>query len=303
MKYLLKTLLLFIVMSILIFIIVRLIPVSPVEMLLQKYNLPLTEKNKLFLIKEYGLHKSLINQYLIWLKELISGNFGFSFVTKLSIKDEMIKKIPYSLMIGMSSLSLSIVLSFFLGYLSSLKENGLFDNFTRILSVFTLSFPSFILSIFIIYYLGVKLKIISFFSGGNFWGITFSILILTLYQSGSLIRISRKAFIKLKNESYVKFYLIRGFKLEYVLLRHCYKPVLYSILSASLSKFSSVIGGSVVVEFAFTIPGISYFLISSIIARDYNVIQAYLVILFIWMFIVHAVIDFLLIFLREKNSL
>ncbi len=98
------------------------------------------------------------------------------------------------------------------------------------------------------------------------------------------------------------FSLIRGYNLKYVLLRHCYKPVLYSILSASLVKFSSVIGGSVVVEFAFAIPGISYFLINSIVARDYNVIQAYLVILFVWMFSVHLIIDFLLIFLKEKTK-
>ncbi len=302
MKYLIKSILIFFIMSILIFIVVRMIPISPVEMLLEKYNLPLTEENKLFLMKEYGLNKSLISQYFLWMKELFRGNFGYSFVSKLSIRDELIRKLPYSLLIGMLSLIISIFFSFFLGFLSSIKENGFFDIFTRALSVFTLSFPSFIISIFIIYYLGVKLKIISFFSGGNFWSIFFSIFILVIYQSANLTRISKKAFTNLQKETYVKFYLIRGYKLGYVLLRHCYKPVLYSILSASLVKFSTVIGGSVVVEFAFAIPGISYFLINSIVARDYNVIQAYLVILFVWMFSVHLIIDFLLIFLKEKSK-
>lgn len=302
MKYLVKNILIFFVMTVLIFLIVRMIPISPVEMLLQKYNLPLTEENKLFLIKEYGLDKSLFSQYLLWIKELLKGNFGYSLITKLSIREEFIKKAPYSLMIGMGSLFISIILSFFLGFLSSLKENGILDKFTRLLSIFSLSFPSFIVSIFIIYYFGVKFRLIKFFSGSNFWGIFFSILILVLYQSASLTRIARKSFINLKKETYVKFYLIRGYNLKYILLRHCYKPVLYSILSASLAKFSTVIGGSVVVEFAFAIPGISYFLINSIVARDYNVIQAYLIVLFVWMILVHLIIDFLLLFFKEKSS-
>lgn len=300
-RYLLKNIILFLIITILIFAIVRMIPISPVEMLLSQYNLPLTEENKLILLKEFGLQENIFIQYFNWLKELLSLNFGYTYSSHIYIMDELKRKLPYSIIIGMVSMLLSIIFSFFMGYFASLKENGTFDNFTRLLSIFTLSFPSFILSIIIIYYFGVKLHIISFFSGSNFWGIFFAIIIMTVYQSSNLIRITRTAFLKQKDETYVKCYLIRGYKLKNIFLRHCYKPVLYSILSASLSKFSTVIGGSIVLEYAFGIPGISYFLITSITGRDYNVIQAYLIILFLWMFVVHAVVDFLLGLLKERK--
>ena len=302
MKYILRWLAIIFVLSVITFLIVRFIPVSPVDMLLQHYNLPLTEENRQLLTSYYKLDKSLFQQYIVWIKDFLKGNWGISFITKLPVKQEMLRRLPFSLIIGLGSLFLSIILSFFLGYLSAIKEKGFFDRLTRAISVLTLSVPSFIIAIIIIYYFGVKTQLIKFFIGGKFYGVLFSIMILVLYQVGNLSRIVRDAFVEMKQETFVKFYLIRGFNLNYVLLRHCYKPVLYSLLSASISKFSSVVGGSAIVEFSFTIPGISYFLISSIVNRDYNVIQAYIFLICIYMFFVHLIFDFLLSFLREKGN-
>lgn len=302
MRYILKKLFLCLLVSILIFGIVRLIPVSPVEMLLQHYNLPVTVENKEMLMREYSLDKNIVMQYFKWLINLLKGDFGKSYITKLSVRDEIIRRLPYSVVIGLGSLLISMILAFVFGYLSSLKENGIFDKITRGISLVSLSVPHFIWVIFIIYYLGVKIRVIKFFSGNNFWGMFFSILILTFYQVGNTSRVVKDRFLQLKKESYVKFYVMRGFSESYVLLRHCYKPALYSLLSTSIAKFSSVIGGSTVLEFAFAIPGVSYYLIGSIIARDYNVIQAYILIVFIWMLIVHIIFDFLLMLLKEKRS-
>jgi len=275
MKYILKWLGIMFILSVITFLIVRFIPVSPIDMLLQHYNLPLTEENRKLLTSYYKLDQSLFKQYIVWIKDFLKGNWGISFITKLPVKEEMLRRLPYSLIIGLSSLFLSIILSFFL---------------------------SFIIAIFIIYYFGVKTQLIKFFIGGKFYGILFSIIILVLYQVGNLSRIVRDTFVEMKEETFVKFYLIRGFNINYVLLRHCYKPALYSLFSASISKFSSVVGGSAVVEFSFAIPGISYFLINSIVNRDYNVIQAYIFLICIYMFFVHLIFDFLLSFLREKGN-
>ena len=301
-KFIFKWLGIMFILSVITFLIVRFIPVSPVDMLLQHYNLPLTEENRKLLISYYKLDQSLFKQYIVWIKDFLKGNWGISFITKLPVKEEMLRRLPYSLIIGLGSLFISIILSFFLGYLAAIKEKGFFDKMTRTISILTLSIPSFIIAIFIIYYFGVKTHLIKFFIGGKFYGIVFSIMILVLYQVGNLSRIVRDTFVEMKEETFVKFYLIRGFNINYVLLRHCYKPALYSLFSASISKFSSVVGGSAVVEFSFAIPGISYFLISSIVNRDYNVIQAYIFLICIYMFFVHLMFDFLLSFLREKGN-
>ncbi len=301
MKYLVKYIFLFLVVSLAVFLIVRAIPISPEEMLLQRYNLPINEENKAVMREMYGLNKGLIEQYFLWLKDFIRGDFGYSFVTKVPVKTEIIRRLPYSIAMGLISLLLSMLISFFLGYISAIKSGGIVDNLTRFISIFSLSVPSFILAIYIIYFVGVRYKIIKFFSGNIFSGMTTAIIILIIYQIGSLSRVVKKSFEDVSKKTFVKFYLLRGFKIEYVLLRHCYKPVLYSLLSVSISKFSSVVGGSSVLEFLFAIPGVSYFLVSSIVARDYNFIQAYIFFIFIWMSVIHIIFDFLLNILKEKG--
>lgn len=300
-KYTLKWFFLFWGVSIFTFFLVHSLPVSPVEMLLQKYNLPLTPENKEILIKQYGLDKSLIEQYIYWMADLVRGNLGVSFFSKISIKEEFLRRIPYSALIGLLSLFFANLFAFFLGYLAAIREGGFFDKITRVFSIVSLSLPSFLFSILIIYYFGVKIRAIQFFTGNSFWGIFFSIFILSFYQMSHLTRIVKNAFVNLKEQTYVQFYLIRGFSMEYTLLFHGYKPVLYSLFSASIAKFSSVIGGSSVLEFAFSVPGVSYFLITSIIARDYNIIQAYILFVFLWMFLVHLFFDLLLLYFREKT--
>lgn len=301
MKYLFKYIFLFLIVSITIFLIVRAIPISPEEMLLHRYNLPINDENKIIIREIYGLDKSLLEQYILWMKDFIRGDFGYSFVTKIPVRDEIIRRIPYSVSIGLISLLLSMIISFFLGYISAIRDGGFIDKITRFISIFSISIPSFVVAIYIIYFIGVKYKFVKFFSENLFWGMFTAIIILVIYQVGSLSRVVKKAFEEISKKTFVKFYLLRGFKLEYVLIRHCYKPVIYSLLSVSFSKFSSVFGGSAVLEFLFTIPGVSYFLVSSIVARDYNFIQAYIFFIFIWMSFMHIIFDFLLLALKERK--
>lgn len=301
-KYFLKWFLIFLGVCIFTFLIVRAMPVSPIEMLLQKYNLPITIENQNLLIKQYGLDKSIFEQFTKWFFNILKGDFGFSFITKLDIKAELLKRLPVSIVIGLGSLLISIFLAYLLGFLSVIKENSIFDKISRLISIISLSLPNFILAIIVIYFLGVKFRFFRFFTTDKNFAILFCTLIMVFYQIGPLSRIVVSSFNEVKKETFVEFYLLRGFSLPYVLFFHAYKPVLYSLLSASVSRFSSVIGGSGVLEFAFTINGVSYYLISSIVARDYNIIQAYIILIFVWMFVVHLIFDIILLFLKERKK-
>ena len=94
MKYILRWLAIIFVLSVITFLIVRFIPVSPVDMLLQHYNLPLTEENRQLLTSYYKLDKSLFQQYIVWIKDFLKGNWGISFITKLPVKQEMLRRLP-----------------------------------------------------------------------------------------------------------------------------------------------------------------------------------------------------------------
>ncbi len=289
--FLVKWLLIFAVASVMIFGVVRLMPSTPVEQWLTSFNLPHTKENVAKVTALMGLDQPLPVQYLAWLRNFFKGDWGLSLISHVSIRDTFMQKLPYSVSIGLSGILISAVLAFFLGYRAALHIGGVCDRLSAALAVFSQSIPSFITSVFIIYFLGVKLRAVKFFTGSVRNAMISAILITAIYQLGGLSRVVRNAFREEMRKSYVRFAISRGFSREYVLYRHASRPVLCTLIGAVIANFAWVFGGSTVLEFAFTIPGVSYFLVDSMQSSDYTVLQTYLLVVVIWMFCVHAVLN------------
>jgi peptide/nickel transport system permease protein len=289
--FLVKWLLIFAVASVMIFGVVRLMPSTPVEQWLTSFNLPHTKENVAKVTALMGLDQPLPVQYFAWLRNFFKGDWGLSLISHVSIRDTFMQKLPYSVSIGLSGILISAVLAFFLGYRAALHIGGVCDRLSAALAVFSQSIPSFITSVFIIYFLGVKLRAVKFFTGSVRNAMISAILITAIYQLGGLSRVVRNAFREEMRKSYVRFAISRGFSREYVLYRHASRPVLCTLIGAVIANFAWVFGGSTVLEFAFTIPGVSYFLVDSMQSSDYTVLQTYLLVVVIWMFCVHAVLN------------
>ena len=289
--FLVKWLLIFAVASVMIFGVVRLMPSTPVEQWLTSFNLPHTKENVAKVTALMGLDQPLPVQYFAWLRNFFKGDWGLSLISHVSIRDTFMQKLPYSVSIGLSGILISAVLAFFLGYRAALHIGGVCDRLSAALAVFSQSIPSFITSVFIIYFLGVKLRAVKFFTGSVRNAMISAILITAIYQLGGLSRVVRNAFREEMRKSYVRFAISRGFSREYVLYRHASRPVLCTLIGAVIPNFAWVFGGSTVLEFAFTIPGVSYFLVDSMQSSDYTVLQTYLLVVVIWMFCVHAVLN------------
>ena len=153
----------------------------------------------------------------------------------------------------------------------------------------------------VIYYVGVKYKLVKIFTGDIYVKMTLAIFLTAFASVGSIARIMKKHFLKLQNQSYIKAEMARGFLLSEALLTAGVKPALIGLCSAIISKFAWVIGGSSVVEFIFSIHGVSFFLISGIMQRDYNIIQSYMFFIVIWMMVVHLVFEIFIKFLGERE--
>ena len=129
-----------------------------------------------------------------------------------------------------------------------------------------------------------------------------AIILTALYAAGSMSRIVRQGFREEMGKSYVKFAVSRGIPKETVLFRHAYKPVLASLISSIITRCAYVFGGSTVLEFAFTIPGMSTMLVSAMDSRDYNIMQVYILVVVIWMFFVHLILNVVLKGLNVKGE-
>ena len=186
--FLVKWLLIFAVASVMIFGVVRLMPSTPVEQWLTSFNLPHTKENVAKVTALMGLDQPLPVQYFAWLRNFFKGDWGLSLISHVSIRDTFIQKLPYSVSIGLSGILISAVLAFFLGYRAALHIGGVCDRLSAALAVFSQSIPSFITSVFIIYFLGVKLKAVKFFTGSVRNAMISAILITAIYQLGRAVQ-------------------------------------------------------------------------------------------------------------------
>ena len=287
--FIVKWLIIFWVASVVSFGVGRLMPGSPAQLLLQAYDLPETPENIEMIERQWGLDEPLIKQYGAWMKNFLRGDWGRSMISKLEIRKLFLKKLPYSLILGFVSILISSVLAFFIGFAAAIRPGGLADKLSRGLAVFAQTVPSSILAVLTIYLIGVKLKAVKFFTGGSTAGVVAATLFLSLYAVGGLARIVRVHFREQMGKPYIRFAIARGFESNYALLRYGSRPVLYGLVSVLIPKFGWILGGSSVMEFIFTIPGISYFLVDSIRLRDYYVIQSYIMVVVIWMFAINCI--------------
>lgn len=289
-----KWIIIFFVASVLIFGAVRLMPSTPADKWLDAYHLPHTEENVEYITEKMGLNDPPAVQYGKWIGNFVKGDWGVSLVSGENIRDRFFDKMPYSFSIGIFGILIGAAAAFFLGYRAALSNGGFSDRFTTFLTVFSQSVPMFILSILIINAFGVKLKIASFFTGNGQYAVIAAIAITALYAMGGLSRVVRSAFREEMGKSYVKFMVSRGFEREAVLRKHACKPAIVSLLSAVITRFAGVFGGSTVLEFAFAIPGLSTMIVSAMDSRDYTILQTYILVVVIWMFFVHLILNLVL---------
>ena len=298
----LKWIAIFILASILVFAIVRMMPSTPVDKWLDAYHLPHTEENVAFLTQKMGLDQPLAVQYWTWVSGFFMGDWGVSLVSGEDIKAKFFTKMPYSFSIGLVGIVVGAFGAFFLGYRAALNKKGAANRFSSFLAVFAQCVPQFIFAILIINALGVRLKLVSFFTGSSAYALVAAMAITALYCAGAFSRIVRTAFREQMGKSYVKFAISRGFSKKEVLFKHAYKPVLASLISAMITRFAGVFGGSTVLEFAFVIPGLSTMLVNSLDSRDYTVLQTYILVVIIWMFLVHVVLNVVLRLLDARSD-
>lgn len=301
-KFCIKWLAIFFVISVVAFMCPRLMPQNPAQYMLEAYQLAPTEENIAIIEKAWGLDQPLPKQYLIWISNFVRGDWGYSMSTKLDIRQLFMAKLPYSAAVGMGGLVLSSVLAYLLGYRAALKERGICDFLSRFLSLFSLSVPSFVFVVLLVYFLGVRLGIVRFFTGDGRICLLIAVCVMAFYMVGPTARVMKTYFKEQMSSTYVTFAVSRGFPMNAVLLRHTWKPVACGLISVTISKIPSAFGGSSILEYALGIPGISYFLVESMHATDYYVLQSYIMVIVICVFLSHLVLNLILSLLEVKGK-
>lgn len=241
--------------------------------------------------KIYGLDKPLYIQFFSWVYSILQLDFGISFSSGSTVKDEILSRIPITLTINIISMILIFIISLYFGIKSAMKKNSFFDRFTNQLSLLSFSMPSFYLALVLVLIFSIKFELFpiaglhSVPNDGSLtyyldfaWHLTLPIFIIVFGGIGSLILYIRALTIEILKSDYIFFARARGLDnkkiLRYYILPNLYPPVI-TLLGLSLP---GIIGGSVILETIFSIDGMGLLFYQSALSHDYPVIMGILII-------------------------
>ena len=239
----------------------------------------------------YGLDKPLYVQFFSWVSSILQLDFGISFASGEMVKDEILSRMPITLILNIVSMVLIFIISLYFGIKSALNKNSLFDKFTGQLSLLSFSMPSFYLALLLVLIFAIKFEVLpiaglhSVPNDGSLnyyldyaWHLVLPIFIIVFGGIGSLILYIRSLTIEILKSDYIFFAKARGLSqkqiLRYYILPNLYPPVI-TLLGLSLP---GIIGGSVILETIFSIDGMGLLFYQSALSHDYPVIMGILII-------------------------
>ena len=267
-------------MSVVIFLLLRLAPGNIVDILFSTGGY-VNPSERAAIERELGLDKPLWAQYAEWMGQLAVGNLGKSYRYDLPAWEIIRPLIPVTLELALLSLIISVVLGVPFGVISAVRQDSRLDYALRVFSLAGLSMPSFWLGMVIILglvaWIGWIPPVTYVRMSENFWlhAVQFMLPALAVgYRSSALImRITRSSLLEVLREDYVRTAWAKGQTRRAVIWRHALKNAILPVVTVIGIEFAFLIGGLVVTETVFNLPGLARFLVQAILWRDYPIVQ------------------------------
>ena len=270
--------------SLIIFALIRLAPGDPVDYILGATDLAigdasLADQQKEQLLEQLGLDQSLSDQYLTWLKRLVSFDLGKSFRSGTPVTLEMVQRLPATIYLAGLAFLVQILLALIFGVVASLNENRWCDHLIRLVGIVFVALPGFLLGLMLLQMFAVKWQIYNMIGEINFSRMWLPALTLGVLTSPPVMRLIRINLIKEYGKQYIMFGRAKGLGKGRLIGVHALRNALLPILSVFGVNLAGLISGSVIIETVFVLPGIGRYAIEGIFARDYPVITGYVVLI------------------------
>lgn len=296
-KRLLETIPLLIVVSFVVFFFIRLIPGDPAR-LVAGADATLEEVE---LLREYmGLNKPIPIQYIDYMKDIFSGNLGTSLKTGDTVANMLLPRYRPTIMLALSSMVWALIIGLAIGVFSAVFRGRWPDYIGMLLAVIGISLPSFWTGLMLMQIFSVNFRWLP--TGGlDTWkGFIMPSITLGAGIMAMVARFSRSEMIETLRNDYIRTARAKGLNEFEVITRHALRNSMVQVMTIIGLQFGFLLGGSVVVETVFSLPGLGRLLIDSINFRDYTVIQAELMIFSFQFIMINLIVDVLYGVLNPK---
>ncbi len=306
--------------SIIIFIISHVLPGDPVYLFV---GLDTTPEEIAAIRARMGLDKQLHEQYIIWLKDVMRGDLGESWFTSESVAEDLMRRFPATFELTTVALLVAIALGVPLGVLSAVYRNSWIDNLSRSITLIGVSVPSFWLGLLLIYVLFFLLRIFPPPSGrigllvspperitglylvdslltGNWKTLSSSaqhlalpVLTQALVTLAPITRLMRSSMLEVLGSEYIQAARANGVPDRQIYFRDALRNALLAPLTFVALVYGNLLGGSVVIERIFSWPGIGRYALESIVVKDYNAVQGFVLLAAVLYVLVFLIVDIL----------
>ena len=288
-----------ILVSIIVFMGLRFIPGDIVDLMLSRQTQGPSGFSREEIRTYLGMDLPVHEQYLKWIGGVLRGDFGESLWTRTPVNDNLLSGLPVSLELGFMAVFLSLVIAIPVGVLAGIRPESKLDYLLRSVAIFLVCIPDFWLATMIVIYpalwwnVSPSLVYIFFWDDplGNLGMVFLPALVLGFAFSGMIMRLTRNLVIEEMGQDYVRTAWSKGLKARVVVLRHVLKNTLIPVVTVVGIQFPFVIGGAVVVESIFGLPGLGKMMVESINARDYPIISGINIILATVVLSVNLLVD------------
>jgi peptide/nickel transport system permease protein len=264
-----------------VFAVIHLAPGSPAEILLGDYASPEAVAT---LEAQLGLNQPIWRQYLIYVWNVVQGDFGRSFATNRDVLTEVFKHILYTLELAGAAVLISVLIGIPAGAIAALKGGGI-DKASMVLSLLLASMPLFWLGILLMLLFSIELGWFPLIGGGDpySWSAVKYLVLPALALSGTptafLARMTRSSMLEIIRKDFIRMAYAKGLKKRVIIFKHVLKNAMVPIITVIGLNTGQLLGGGVVIEIVFARPGLGKLLVDSIFARDYMQVQGTVVVI------------------------
>jgi peptide/nickel transport system permease protein len=250
---------------------------------------------------KYGLDRPIPEQYLVWITNAVRGDFGRSFFTKRPVLEMIAERLPATLLLTASAFAISLAVGVPLGIYCALRRNSPVDSGVRAVTVFLTSFPSWWIGLICIVFLGGQLRL--FPQGGMYtigkegdpldrlWHLALPAMVAGIDGCVVYLRIMRSQTLETLRQDYVRTAHAKGLAERLVMWRHVLRNAFLPVWTGFGGLLAALIGGSALLEYTFSWPGLGRLVLDSALKRDFPVILASLVIGAMLILIGYIVVD------------
>lgn len=290
------------------FALVHVIPGDPALVMLGGEGTPQQVED---LRKQLGLDRPLPVRYVEWLGHVVRGDLGESLYNRTRVTDELKWRFPTTLSLVILSLLLSIGVGVPAGLLSAVYRNSWIDHVARLLTLVSLSLPSFWLGLMLIILFALKLDLLPIVGYQSVFtdfrsGIRFLILpsaALGTYLAALLARLVRSSVLEVLGQDYIRTARAKGLREQVVLFRHALRNALIPAITVIGINVGILLGGSAVIETLFVLPGVGQLVVTALYNRDLPVIQGLILYISILYVLINLAVDILYTYLDPRLRL